>query len=114
MWWYIGCEIMMMERRSFDTATFPRLRGEEAINALRDFVYELEEQKGKELTEKQAQALIKVTRGLIYSIKTEMQSNQIMNELCEQIHKEARIANNLRKTITKYVQEPICQALRFA
>jgi len=105
---------MVMEGRSVETAILPILNGEEAIDALRDFTHELERQRGEELTEKQTQALIKVTRGLISSIKTEMRSNQIMNELCEQIHKETRIATNLRKTITRHIQEPICQALRFA
>ena len=63
----------MMESRSFETAVFPRLCGEEAIDVLRDFVYKFEEQKGKELTKKQTQALIKFTLGLITSIETEKQ-----------------------------------------
>lgn len=65
----------MMERRSVEAALVPKLRGEEAIEVLCDFVDELEEQRGararNELTEKQTQALIKFTRGLISSIETE-------------------------------------------
>jgi len=54
---------------------FPGLRGKEAIQALHDFINELEEQRGKELTEKQTTALIKLTKGLISSIEAEVQSN---------------------------------------
>ncbi len=53
---------------------FPVLRGEKAIEALYDFIDELEEQRGKELTEKQIHALIKLTKGLISSIEAETQS----------------------------------------
>ena len=49
-----------------------RLRGEEAIKALHDFIAELEEQKGKELTEKQTKALVKIAKGIISSIQAEM------------------------------------------
>jgi len=105
---------MTMESRSFGTAVFPKLRDEEAIGALRDFIHELEEQKGKELTEKQTKALIRFTWGLISSIETEMQSNQIMNELVEQIRKETRFAAQLRKAITQHIPQSVNQALRSA
>jgi len=39
-----------MEMQSVEIPEFPRLRSKEAIEALYDFVNELEEQKGKELT----------------------------------------------------------------
>ena len=54
---------------------FPVLRGEKAIEALYDFINELEEQRGKELTEKQTTALIKLTKGLISFIEAEIQSD---------------------------------------
>ena len=47
---------------------YPRLRGEKAVRFLQDFINELEEQRGKELTEKQTTALIKLAKGLISSI----------------------------------------------
>ncbi len=50
---------------------FPILCGEEAIRALRDFVDEIKQQKGKELMEKQVDALIEFANGLILSIKTQ-------------------------------------------
>jgi len=53
---------------------FPTLRGQDAIEALNEIIKELEEQKGKELTEKQAKALIKFANGLISSIEAEMSS----------------------------------------
>lgn len=53
---------------------FPKLRGEKAIKALHDFINELVEQRGKELTDKQTTALIKLANGLISSIKREARS----------------------------------------
>jgi len=52
----------------------PILRGQEAIEALNEIIKELEQQKGNELTEKQAKALMKVANELISSIKAEMDS----------------------------------------
>ena len=49
---------------------FPMLRGEKAARALHDFIAELEGQRGKELTDKQAGALIKIAKGLISSLQT--------------------------------------------
>jgi ribosomal protein L17 len=53
---------------------FPTLRGQDAIDALNEMIKELEEQKGKELTEKQAKALIMVANQLITSVRAEMHS----------------------------------------
>jgi len=50
---------------------FPILHGEEAINAINDFIKELEEQKSRKLTEKQAKTLIKFAKGLITAIEAE-------------------------------------------
>jgi phage regulator Rha-like protein len=50
---------------------FVNLSGERAIEALQQLVKDFEKQKGKELTEKQAEALIKVANQLIWSIKAE-------------------------------------------
>ena len=48
---------------------FPKLRGKNAIKALHGLIAELEEQRGKELTDKQTKALIKAAKGLISSIQ---------------------------------------------
>lgn len=60
--------------RVIEIPEFPTFRGQEAIDALNEIIKELEQQKGKELTEKQAKALIKVANGLISSIKVEIDS----------------------------------------
>jgi len=78
---------------------FPRLCGEEAIDALRDLVRELEEQRGKELTDKQTTALIKFSLGLISSIEAENRSNTIMNKLGEQMKEEKRLIPRLIKQL---------------
>jgi len=53
---------------------FPTLHGKEAIKALCDFIGELKEQKGRELSEKQAAAMIKLAEGLISTIEKETHS----------------------------------------
>jgi len=50
---------------------FVSLRGEKAIEALQELVKEFEKRKGKELTDKQADTLIKIANELIWSIKAE-------------------------------------------
>ena len=51
---------------------FPVFRGEKAIRFLRNFTNGLEEHRSEELPVKQAAALIKIAKGLISSIETEM------------------------------------------
>lgn len=48
---------------------FSILRGEKAVKALYALIDELEEKRGKELTEKQVRALVKIARGMIFSIQ---------------------------------------------
>lgn len=62
---------IVVEMQPIEIPKFRRLRGKKAIKALHDFINELEEQRGEELTEKQAAALIKFARGLISSIEAE-------------------------------------------
>jgi len=88
---------------------FPILRGVEAIGALYDFIDELEEQRGMELTDKQTNAMIKLAKGLISSIEVETQMATHNKDI-----KERRFVTQLKKTITKYIPESVSQALRFA
>jgi len=52
-----------MEMQFIEIPEFPKLRGEKAVEALYDFVDELEKQRDKELTDKQTTALIKFAWG---------------------------------------------------
>jgi len=79
---------------------FPRLHGEKAIEALYDFVDELEEQRGKELTDKQTTVLIKFARGLISSIEAEKRLNTSDKDV-----KEIRFVSQFKRTIIKYIPE---------
>jgi len=81
---------------------FPRLRGEEAIKALHDFINELEEQRGKKLTEKQTTALIELAKRLISLIEAEKPLDTSDKET-----KERRFVTQLKKTIMKYVPESV-------
>ena len=88
---------------------FPRLRGQKAVEALYDFMDELEEQRGEELTDKQTTALIKFARGLISSIEVEMRSS-----ISDKDIRETRFVGQLKETITQYIPESVSKALRFA
>ncbi len=50
---------------------FSVLRGEDAINALHNYIRVIEKKKSRELTRKQKRALIKLAEGLISAIKKE-------------------------------------------
>ncbi len=56
---------------------FQTLRGEAAIEALNEYIAELEEQTPGELTDKQAKALTKFARGLISSIESETPNESV-------------------------------------
>ena len=79
----------------------PKLRGEEAITALRDFVGELEGQSGWELTDKQTAALIQFSLGLISSIEAQNQSTQFVKEFREQLKEETRFTSRLKKRLQR-------------
>lgn len=61
----------------------PVLRGEKAIRILHDFIDELEEHRGKELTEKQITVLIRFARGLISCIEAETRSSSLAKDVKE-------------------------------
>lgn len=48
------------------------MQGEKAVDALQDFVDEIEERGGEELTERQVDALKELANGLVISIRAEM------------------------------------------
>jgi hypothetical protein len=88
---------MVIGMQPIQILEFPKLRGEEAIQALNAFMKELEEQRGQELTDKQTNALIKFSSGLISSIEAENQSNRIANKLYEQMKHEKRFIPRLKR-----------------
>ena len=53
------------------------LRGKKAVEALSTFVNELEKQRGKELTDKQVDALIRIADELITCIEAQIQTNTV-------------------------------------
>jgi hypothetical protein len=76
---------------------FPRLQGEEAIEALHNFIEELNEKGNKELTKKQTKTLKKLAKGIIASIES------TKNE--EPQNKEMGFALKIRNSIVRYVQK---------
>ena len=73
--------VVVMEMQPVEIPEFPKLRGEEAIETLCCHILELEEQRGKELSDKQTTALIKFVKGLISSIEVETSSTTAMTNL---------------------------------
>ena len=59
---------------------FPRLQGEEAIEALHNFIKELGEKDNKDLTKKQTKTLKKVAKGIITAIEAEMSGEPRVKE----------------------------------
>jgi hypothetical protein len=51
---------------------FPRLQGEEAIEALHNFIKELDEKDNKDLMKKQTKTLKKLAKGIITAIEAEI------------------------------------------
>ena len=89
---------MTMETRSVETPEFPTLRGYEAIEALCYYILELEEQRGKELTEKQTTAMIKLTKRLISSIEAEERFGASDKKMC--------LVIQLKKTVIDIPESP--------
>jgi predicted component of viral defense system (DUF524 family) len=74
----------------------PILRGAQAINALHEYIKELEEQENEELTEKQKKALIKLAQELVSTIETETHSAN-----ADKKNKSLGFATQLKKTISR-------------
>lgn len=104
---------MVIEMQYIMMPEFPRLSGEEAIEALFDFVDELEEQRRETLTDKQTTALIKLSWGLISSIEAEKRRATCPRALKEQRCKETRFVTRFKKTVMEYISQSVSQALRF-
>jgi len=76
---------------------FPRLQGEEAIEALHYFIEELNSKENKELTKKQTKTLTKVAKGIIASIEaTKNEEPQI---------EKMGYASKIRNLIVRHVQK---------
>jgi hypothetical protein len=86
-----------MEMQPIEIPEFEILRGEKAIEALYVFINELEGQRGKELTDKQTNALIKLAKELISSIETETQLD-ISSE-------ETDLLRHLKETTIKCISD---------
>jgi len=69
-----------MNMKSSMLPEFPRLQGEEAIEALHNFIKELDE-KDKDLTKKQTKTLKKVAKGMITAIEAEMSGESRIKEM---------------------------------
>lgn len=107
----------MMKMQSIEIPEFPRVRGEKVIEALYDFINEFVEQRDKELTDKQATALIKLTKELTSSIEAEKRSStsdkdikemHFLSQLKQRSIKEAEfmayVRRNERMTVPKGVR----------
>ena len=69
-----------MNMKSSMLPEFPRLQGEEAIEAFHNFIKELGEKDNKDLTKKQTKTLKKVAKGIITAIEAEMSGEPRVKE----------------------------------
>jgi broad specificity phosphatase PhoE len=74
------------------------LKGEEAAAVLREYLKELQRGKPEELTERQTDAMIKITEGLLSSIETEAPVSA------------AKRRHHLLSRVTRAVQQLDCEA----
>ena len=86
----------MVNMQSVMLPNFPRLKGEEAIMALNNFLEELGK-RDKKLTKKQIKTLKKFAKGLISSIKAEQDIES---------PKEMGFASRLRASILRHSRKP--------
>lgn len=75
------------------------LRGEEAVEALSTFANELEEQRGKELTNKQVDALIRIANELITCIEAQIQTDTVFQKCSNPSYYIGTIVGPLTKFI---------------
>jgi len=76
---------------------FPRLQGEEAIEALQNFIEELNSKENKELTKKQTKTLKLVAKGIIASIEASKNEEPQIEEM--------GYASKIRNLIVRHVQK---------
>ena len=98
---------MVMKMQPLLIPEFPKLSGEEAIEVLQDFIRELEEQRGVELTTKQTNALTKFSLGLISSIEEENTSNRTMNNCAKRSGWETLSVTRLKKRLQDTFQRTL-------
>lgn len=110
----------MMEMQPVETPEFPRVRGEKTIEALYDFINEFTEQRGKDLTDKQATALIKFAKELISSVEAEKRSGppdkgikemRFLSQLKQRIINEAEFMAYVRRNKRMTIPNGVMTAL---
>lgn len=84
------------------------LDGKRAIEALRGYIDELEQRRGGDLTTRQTDAMIKLTRALISSIKFHMQESAEAErqwaKLQSNIESEFSLTGRFRKTVANVLE----------
>lgn len=76
------------------------LRGKEAVEALSTYIEELEKQRGKELTDKQTDALIRIANELITHLTAETQTGNFIQRHCS---KPGYYIKRIVEPITKFI-----------
>ena len=64
----------MVETQYFERPNTVVVKGEQAVAVLNEFINELQKGQAEELTQKQTDAMIKLTKGLISTIESETQT----------------------------------------
>lgn len=78
------------------------LKGEDAIQALNNYVKEVEEGQAEELTKKQARAMVKVAKGLISAINADARTQKPV--------RNASLLLKLKETVIKHVSQTFSES----
>lgn len=98
-----------MEMQTLETSNLEVLDGARAIEALREYIDELEERRGEDLTKRQTDAMIKLANALISSIESHMQKSaeaeRLNAELQSNLESEFSLTGRFRKTVVNVLKE---------
>lgn len=97
-----------MEIQTPETPNLEVLDGPRAIEALGEYIDELEARRGEDLTTRQTDAMIKLANALISSIEYHMQKSaeaeRLSAELQSNMEAEFSLTGRFRKTVTNVLR----------
>ena len=98
-----------MEMQTLATPNFEVLDGMEAVATLWEYIGELEDRRGKDLTTRQTDAMIRLAKALISSINFHMRESAEAERMCAElqsnIESEFSLTGRLRKTVANVLEE---------
>jgi hypothetical protein len=98
-----------MELQTLATPNLEVLDGMKAVATLWEYISELEDRRGKDLTERQTDAMIRLAKALISSINFHMRESAEAERLCAElqanVEAEFSLTGRFRKTVANVLEE---------